>query len=72
MQLKAILCRTSTKKQLCNAYYKITLTYYLNISVQVANLSDCRIELKKSNRNFFCWNWNALVLTVNGHIAAAS
>ena len=28
MQLKAILCRTLTKKQLCNAYYKITLTYY--------------------------------------------
>jgi len=24
MQLKAILCRTSTKKQLRNAYYKIT------------------------------------------------
>jgi len=29
----------------------------LNISVQAANLSDCRIE---SNRNFFCPNWNAL------------
>ena len=26
---------------------KLLLTYYLNISVQVANLSDCRIE---SNR----------------------
>ena len=24
MQLKAMLCRTSTKKQLRNAYYKIT------------------------------------------------
>ena len=24
MQLKAILCKTSTKKQLRNAYYKIT------------------------------------------------
>jgi len=33
---------------------------YLNISVQAANLSDCRIE---SNRNFFCPNWNALVGT---------
>jgi len=40
----------------------------LNISVQAANLSDCRIESKKidsvarieSNRNFFCPNWNAL------------
>ena len=29
---------------------KLLLTYYLNISVQVANLSNCRIE---SNRNFF-------------------
>jgi len=29
---------------------KLLLTYYLNISVQAANLSDCRIE---SNRNFF-------------------
>ena len=47
---------------------KLLLTYYLNISVQAANLSDCRIEPKKidsvarieSNRNF-CPNWNALV-----------
>jgi len=30
----------------------------MNISVQAANLSDCRIE---SNRNFFCPNWNALL-----------
>jgi len=29
---------------------KLLLTYYLNIGVQAANLSDCRIE---SNRNFF-------------------
>jgi len=29
---------------------KLLLTSYLNISVQAANLSDCRIE---SNRNFF-------------------
>jgi len=36
------------QKQLRNAYYKkLLLTYYLNISVQAANLSDCRI---KSNR----------------------
>ena len=28
------------------------------ISVQAANLSDCRIEW---NRNFFCPNWNALI-----------
>ena len=25
---------------------KLLLTYYLNISVQAANLSDCRIESK--------------------------
>ena len=31
--------------------------YYLNISVEAANLSDWQIE---SNRNFFCPNWNAL------------
>ena len=34
---------------------KLLLTYYLNISVQAANLSDCRIESK-----LFCLNWNAL------------
>ena len=38
---------------------KLLLTYYSNISVQAANLSDCRIE---SNRNFFCPNWNTLLL----------
>ena len=42
---------------------KLLLTYYLNISVQAAKLSDCRIE---SNRNFFCPNWNALALTSAG------
>ena len=26
---------------------KLLLAYYLNISVQAANLSDCRIESKK-------------------------
>ena len=46
--------------------------YYLNISVEAANLSDWRIESNRknrfgnenridSNRNFFCPNWNALV-----------
>ena len=34
--------------------------YYLNISVEAANLSDWRME---SNRNFFCPNWNALPLS---------
>jgi len=34
----------------------------LNISVQAANLSACRIE---SNRNFFCPNWNALYYTAS-------
>jgi len=39
------------QKQLRNAYYKkLLVTYYLNISVQAANLSDYRIE---SNQNFF-------------------
>ena len=48
--------------------------YYLNISVEAANLSDCRIESNRknrfgsenrieSNRNFFCPNWNALLDT---------
>jgi len=42
---------------------KLLLTYYLKISVQAANLSDCRIESNRkkidsvarieSNRNFF-------------------
>jgi len=31
----------------------------LNISVQAADLSDCRIE---SNRNYFGPNWNAVLL----------
>ena len=35
---------------------KLLLNYYLNISVQAANLSDCRIESE-----LFCPNWNALV-----------
>ena len=41
-----LYCVEHRQKQLCNAYYKITpnLAYYLNISVQAANLSDCRIE----------------------------
>ena len=48
------------------------LHYYLNISVEAANLSDWRIESNRknrfggenrieSNRNFFCPNWNALL-----------
>jgi len=45
----------------------------LNISVQAANLSDCRIESKnrfgsenriKSNQNFFCPNSNALLVAM--------
>jgi len=36
---------------------KLLLTYYLNISVQAANLSDCRIEFE----TFFRPNWNALM-----------
>jgi len=45
-QLKAILCRTSTKNSYAMHTMKIFLTYYLNVSVQAANLSDCRIESK--------------------------
>jgi len=49
--------------------------YYLNISVEVANLSDWRIESKKSIRywesnrieTFFYPNWNALVDTDVGY-----
>jgi len=29
---------------------KLLITYYLNISVQAANLSDCRIESNRKNR----------------------
>ena len=69
-------CRISTKKQLRNAYYKkLLLTYYFNISVQAANLSDCRIESKKNrfgseNRiksKLFCPNWNALAASTLIH-----
>ena len=51
---------------------KLLLTYHLNISVQAANLSDCRIESNRKNRfgsenriesKLFCPNWNALVTT---------
>ena len=31
---------------------KLLLTYYLNISVQAANLSDCRIESNRKNHPF--------------------
>ena len=54
---------------------KLLQTYYLNISVQAANLSDCPIESNRkkidsvarieSNRNFFCPNWNALEHTAS-------
>jgi len=58
MQLKAILCRTSTKKQLRNACYKITpnlLFEYQCTSGKFIRLPN-RIESK-----LFCPNWNALV-----------
>ena len=38
------------------ALYQTHHHYYLNISVEAANLSDWRIESK-----LFCPNWNALV-----------
>ena len=48
---------------------KLLVTYYLNISVQAANLLDCRIESNRKNRfgsenrieTFFGPNWNALI-----------
>ena len=61
-QLKAILYTTSTKTvtQCIMHTLKITPNLLLNISVEAANLSDCRIESKKksiqwreSNENFF-------------------
>ena len=46
---------------------KLLLTYYLNISVQIAESnrknrfgSESRVE---SNQNFFCPNWNALYVS---------
>ena len=53
---------TLTKNSYAMHTIKLLLTSYLNISVQAANLSDCRIE---SNRNLFCPNWNALVRGTN-------
>ena len=65
MQLKAIVCRTSTKNRYAMHIVKLLLTYYLNITVQAANIyqiaesnrieknrfgSENRIE---SNRNIF-------------------
>ena len=67
MQLKATLCKTSTKKQLRNAYYKITpklLFEYQCTSgkfIRLPNRSE-KIDLVariESNRNFFRPNWNA-------------
>jgi len=69
MQLKAILCRTSTKKQLRNAYYKITpnlLFDYQCTSGKFIRLLN-RIEPKKIDSvariesKLFCPNWNALL-----------
>jgi len=51
------------------ALYQTHHHYYLNISVEAANLSDWRIEKIdsvariESNRNFFCPNWNAVTHT---------
>ena len=50
------------------ALHQIHHHYYLNISVEAANLSDWRIESKKNRfgsetrieSKFFCSNWNAL------------
>ena len=64
MQLKAILCRTSTKKQLRNAYYKITPNLLFECqctSGKFIRLQN-RIEKIESNQNFFCPNWNALLM----------
>jgi len=58
MQLKAILCRTSTKKHLRNAYYKITPNLGLLFEYQCTSGKFIR----SLNRiETFCLNWNALV-----------
>ena len=46
---------------------KLLLTYYLNIGVQAANLSDCRIE---SNRNFFVARIGMLYCSQRGEQSA--
>ena len=48
MQLKAIEHRR--KNSYAMHTIKLLLTYYLNISVQASNLSDCRIESNRKNR----------------------
>jgi len=67
-QLKAILCRTSTKKELRNAYYKITpnfLCEYQCTSGKFIRLPN-RIEkidsVARIESKLFCPNWNALVV----------
>jgi len=48
-------------EQLRNAHNKkLLLTYYLNISVQAATLSDCRIESNRIESKLFCPTWSAL------------
>jgi len=46
MQLKAILYTTSTKNSYAMHTVKLLLTYYLNISVQAANI----YQIAESNR----------------------
>jgi len=46
MQLKAIVCTTSTKNSYAMHTVKLLLTYYLNISVQAANI----YQTAESNR----------------------
>ena len=75
MRLKAIAYCVEHRRKNSYAMHtiKLPLTYYLNISVQAANLSDCRIESNRKNRfgsenriesKLFCPNWNALVSCV--------
>jgi len=61
-----------TVKRCRQALHQTHHHYYLNISVEAANLSDWRIESKKSIRwresnriesKLSCPNWNALVCT---------
>jgi len=41
--------------------------YYLNISVEAANLSDWRIESNRIESKLFCPNWNALISITPAH-----
>ena len=68
--LRSLILQNIDKNSYAMHSIKLLLTYYLNISVQAANLSDRRIESNRNNRfgsenriesKLFCPNWNALL-----------